>query len=230
MIRRTGSARRLISARATQIRVRSLRNLSNRNQSEFLIHEDLRGLSGFDQKHAFLSRFTYVTPAPAGWNSWLRQAFGAWDLSAVTLIKTGTPFTIEAGADSPGIGNVDGNSGDRVHIVDPSILGRTIDNPDTSVAGLPASAFAFMSVGELRGNIGRNTFRKDGVNNVNTSLSRTWRVSAEKAFTFRAESINFFNSPQFASPGSTLSSPNFGRITNTLNEGRTFRFFLRFAF
>ncbi len=205
-------------------------NLSNRNQSEFLIHEDLRGLSGFDQKHAFLSRFTYVTPAPAGWNSWLRQAFGAWDLSAVTLIKTGTPFTIEAGADSPGIGNVDGNSGDRVHIVDPSILGRTIDNPDTSVAGLPASAFAFMSVGELRGNIGRNTFRKDGVNNVNTSLSRTWRVSAEKAFTFRAESINFFNSPQFASPGSTLSSPNFGRITNTLNEGRTFRFFLRFAF
>ena len=205
-------------------------SLSSRNQSEFLIHEDLRGVSNFHQKHAFLWRLSYVTPAPAGWHSWLRQAFGEWDLSAVTLLKSGTPFTIEAGADSPGIGNVDGNSGDRVHIVDPSILGRRIDNPDTSAARLPASAFAFMSVGELRGNIGRNTFRKDGVNNINTSLSRTWRVTAEKAFTFRAESINFFNSPQFAAPGSTLTSPSFGRITNTLNEGRTFRFLLRFAF
>jgi len=205
-------------------------NLSRRNQSEFLYHEDLRGLSGWDQKHAFLWRLTYVTPMLSSRPGWLRQAFGEWDLSAVTLLKSGTPFTVEAGADSPGIGNVDGNSGDRVHIIDPSILGSTIDNPDTSTARLPASAFAFMSLGEIRGNIGRNTFRKDGINNINASLSRTWRVSAEKAFTFRAESINFFNSPQFAAPGATLSSPNFGRITNTLNDGRTFRMLLRFAF
>ena len=205
-------------------------NQTSRNQSEFLLHEDLRGLSDFHQTHAFLSRFTYVTPAPTAWRSWFRHAFGEWNLSAVALFKSGTPFTIEAGSDSPGLGNVDGDSGDRVHIIDSGILGRTIDNPDTSTSRLPFSAFAFMSVGEPRGNIGRNTFLKDGVNNINASLSRTWRVTAEKAFTFRAESINFFNSPQFASPGSTLSTPNFGRITNTLNDGRTFRFLLRFAF
>ncbi|MDA1314811.1 MAG: hypothetical protein O2968_15870 [Acidobacteria bacterium] len=205
-------------------------NQTSRNQSEFLLHEDLRGISDFHQTHAFLSRITYVTPAPTTWHPWFRHAFGEWNLSAVALLKSGTPFTIEAGSDSPGLGNVDGDSGDRVHIIEPTILGRTIDNPDTSAARLPFSAFAFMSIGEARGNIGRNTFSKDGVNNINASLSRTWRISAEKAFMFRAESINFFNSPQFASPGSTLSSPNFGRITNTLNEGRTFRFLLRFAF
>ena len=43
-------------------------------------------------------------------------------------------------------------------------------------------------------------------------------------------SINFFNAPQFAEPGRTLAAADFGQITNTLNDGRTFRFLLRFAF
>lgn len=207
-----------------------IENLTSRSQLELLRQEDLRGLSGFDQRHAFLWRLSYLTHARPSWHGWIRHALDDWGFSAVTLLKTGTPFTVESGSDSPGFGNVDGSSGDRVHILDPSILGSTIDNPDTSTVLLPVSAFAFMSPGELRGNIGRNTFHKDAINNINASLSRTFRVTGEKALTFRAESINFFNSPQFAAPGSTLTSPNFGRITNTLNDGRTFRFLLRFAF
>ena len=50
------------------------------------------------------------------------------------------------------------------------------------------------------------------------------------ALTVRAESVNFFNTPQFAGPGDNLASPNFGQITNTLNDGRTFRFTLRLGF
>ena len=34
----------------------------------------------------------------------------------------------------------------------------------------------------------------------------------------------------FAEPGTDLTSPSFGQITNTLNEGRTFQFQLRFRF
>jgi hypothetical protein len=41
------------------------------------------------------------------------------------------------------------------------------------------------------------------------------------------ESINLSNTPQFAEPGTTLTDPNFGVITNTLNDGRTFRVTLR---
>jgi len=37
-------------------------------------------------------------------------------------------------------------------------------------------------------------------------------------------------SPQFAEPNADLSSPAFGEIANTLNEGRTFRFTLRLDF
>jgi hypothetical protein len=46
----------------------------------------------------------------------------------------------------------------------------------------------------------------------------------------RAESVNFLNTPQFAEPNKDLASPSFGRITNTLNDGRTFRFTLSLRF
>jgi hypothetical protein len=65
---------------------------------------------------------------------------------------------------------------------------------------------------------------------VNAALARSWSMGAEKSLTLRAESINLFNTPQFAEPGKELTSPNFGLITNTLNDGRTFRFVLRLAF
>ena len=48
--------------------------------------------------------------------------------------------------------------------------------------------------------------------------------------TLQAESNNVLNRPQFAQPGLEVASPNFGQITNTLNDGRTFRFLLRLAF
>jgi len=47
---------------------------------------------------------------------------------------------------------------------------------------------------------------------------------------FRAESINFLNTLQFAEPSFNLVSPSFGAITNTLNDGRVFRFRLQLQF
>ena len=61
----------------------------------------------------------------------------------------------------PGYGNVDGSQGDRPDLRDTSVLGRTIDNPDTSVRLLPKSAFAFIGPNETRGTLGVGTFRRD---------------------------------------------------------------------
>lgn len=55
-------------------------------------------------------------------------------------------------------------------------------------------------------------------------------MRGEQRLRFRAESVNLFNTPQFAEPGFDLVLPNFGQITNTLNDGRTFRFWLNFLF
>lgn len=199
----------------------------SRSQSEFESHHDMKGPSSFDQAHAFLWRVAYATP---GLSPGLGQVFGNWNISAVVLLKTGMPFTVVAGSDGPGFGNVDGNGGDRPNLLDPSILGRTIAHPDTSRELLPRSAFAFIQPTDPGGNLGHNTFRKGGIRNVNAALSKTWPLRSEKRLTLRAESINFFNTPQFAQPGTDLASPNFGQITNTLNDGRTFRFLVQFGF
>jgi hypothetical protein len=192
----------------------------SRSQWEFETHKDRRALSRFDQPHAFLTRAGYDLPMKS-------TRFGAltndWSLSAVLLLKKGTPFTVNT-PDGPGYGNVDGSGGDRPNLLDTSILGRTIGNPDTSVAMLPKSAFAFMKPTDAGGNLGVNTFRRGGIHNLNAALTKTWRLRAEARVTLRAESVNLTNTPQFAEPGSILGQPDFGYITNTLNDGRTFRF------
>ena len=65
---------------------------------------------------------------------------------------------------------------------------------------------------------------------MNASLARSWPLRSEMNLTFRADSINFFNTPQFAEPGADLSSPAFGKITNTLNDGRSFQLTLQLQF
>ena len=87
-----------------------------------------------------------------------------------------------------------------------------------------------MAPSDLGGNLGRNTFRKDGIFNVNAAVSRRFALGGDRSLLFRAESLNFTNHAQFAEPGLDLTAANFGQITNTLNDGRTFRLMLRIAF
>ena len=197
------------------------------SQTAYNIHSDVKSLSFFDQPHSLLLRAVYKTPRSSGWGG---KLFGGWEFSTVTLIKTGTPFTVQTGSDGPGFGNVDGASGDRPHVLDSSLLGRTVGDPDTSRQILRRDAFAFQQIGDLAGNLGLRTFRKGKIANVNASLSRSWAMASDKQLRFRAESVNFFNTPQFANPNFNLTSPSFGRITNTLNDGRTFRLTLALEF
>ena len=198
------------------------------SQAEGESHRDLKGLSDFDQPHALLVQAGYTVPRglPGGWAAKLLRN---WTLSTVALLKSGTPFTVDSGSDGPGFGNLDGRRGDRPMVLDPSVLGRVVGSPDKSQALLPRSAFRYVDApAEQAGNLGRNTFRKGKIANVNASLSRRFPIGSERTLEFRAESINFFNTPQFAEPGKTLTSPSFGQINNTLNDGRTFRFQLKF--
>jgi hypothetical protein len=197
-----------------------------RSQDEYETQRDMKGPSDFDQTHAFLWRASYLIRTTKLARS-ISKIIDGWNVSTVVLVKTGIPFSIASGSDGPGFGNVDGNGGDRPNLLDPTILGRTIADPDTSKQLLPRSSFQFINPTDARGNLGRNVFRKGPIRNVNASLQRSWGFKKDMRLTFRAESINLFNTPQFAEPGFELANPNFGAITNTLNEGRTFRFTLQ---
>ncbi len=198
-----------------------------RSQSEFNSHAEMRAVSSFDQPHSALLRAQWHLPRA---RSAVGSALGGWQLSVVVLGKSGTPFNVISGSDGEGFGNVDGSPSDRPNLLDASVLGRSVDDPDTSAESLPRDAFGFIRPTDEAGSLGRNTFRKDGIFNVNLAVSKRWPLVGDSAVTLRAESLNLFNHPQFAEPGPQLTSPNFGQITNTLNDGRAFKFMLQLSF
>jgi len=116
---------------------------------------DLRGLGSLHQSHALLTRLTYAVP----FRHWLSRQ---WRVSSIFVAKSGIPFRLVTGSDGPGFGNVDGVTGDRPKLLDPSILGRTIAQPDVAAALLPRSAFAFLCPTHRRGNLGSNAFFRAG--------------------------------------------------------------------
>jgi hypothetical protein len=173
--------------------------------------------------------YSYDLPQPRGRRlGWLA---GGWQLSGAALLKSGTPLTLYMGSDAPGFGNVDGGPSDRPHIVDPSILGETISHPNTAPQILRRDRFGYITPGEHRGSLGRNTFRKAGIANFNAALSKQWKWGGRREWgaQLRGEAYNLTNTPQFDEPQRNLTSPSFGRITNTLNDGRVLQVGLRFA-
>jgi hypothetical protein len=192
---------------------------------------DTKGPSAFDTPQAFLVSYNYSLPSPAT-NGWASAVLGGWQISGTTVFQSGLPFHVHTGSDGPGFGNLDGTTNDRVNILNPAILGKSIDNPDTSQLIFQRQFFdTILPVGG-RGDIGMNTFRKMGASNWNFALGRRFRLpgSGERSLQFRAESYNLLNRPQFDKPGYQFAADTFGKITNTTNKGRQIQFSLRLNF
>ena len=182
-----------------------------------------------------------------GATRWPAAALKGWQISGTTLFQSGVAYHFHTGSDAPGFGNVDGNSSDRPNILDPSLLGMSFDNPDTTPTILGANTCRSPATDGLpylhckyfdtniapggRGNLGMNTFRKDGTNNWNVAFGRPFRLpGGDRSLDFRTEFINFFNTPQFDKPGTQLAVATFGKITNTVNKGRQVQFTLKLNF
>jgi hypothetical protein len=202
-----------------------------RAQTQFDSQKDRKALSDFDSTHSLMLSLSYDlphVPAPRAMG-WLLDR---WQLSGAALVKTGTPFTLLIGADGPGYGNVDGLVSERPNLLDTSILGSTIGDPDTASQILSRDRFSYLAPGQLAGTLGRNTFRKGGIRNINAALSKQYRFGGRSGHTatLRAEAFNLTNRPQFDAPLYLLTNPSFGKIINTLNNGRVLRLGVYFVY
>jgi hypothetical protein len=204
--------------------------LSSRSQSQYESFRDRKGLSNFDSPHAVQLNYSYDLPSVRGVHHVFDGFLSGWQISGAALWKAGTPLTLFVGSDAPGFGNVDGGPSDRPNILDPSILGRTISHPNVAPLILSRDRFAYITPGEHRGSIGRGTFRRAGIANLNAAITKQWRFSGRREWSalFRVEAYNLSNTPQFDEPQRNYSSPAFGKITNTLNDGRILQLALRF--
>jgi hypothetical protein len=192
--------------------MRSLRGYSRLAQPQRLVFSYVYDLPFFrDQKG----------PDSLGWFApVVGRVLGGWQLSGNTIFASGNPFTVILGYDMNG----DGIGGDRPFLLDPGILGRSVDNarvdPSTgrqyAQAVLPLSAFfptaehaaskqwPYYPGTGIVGSLGRNTFWAHGENNWDFSIGKSIRLRGENhQLQFRAEMYNLTNRVQFAMTGYT---------------------------
>lgn len=175
-----------------------------------------RGLALFDTRHRFTFNGSYRLPFFADRRDLLGQILGGWQASGVLKLVSGSPFTVIMSTTRDL--NFDGFAeGSRPVLVDPSILGRSIDDLSTSREALPLSAFRAPQYGDTE-LVGRNTFFGDGTNVVDLGLYKTFRLPSDHRVLLRLEMYNAFNQVQFNFPARSFDVPaTFGTITGTSN-------------
>ena len=190
-----------------------------------------RGLSRFHTPHRFTFYGTYRLPFFANERGFLGQTLGGWQFSGVVKLAKGTPFSVNTTALDV---NFDGFSEPRPILLDPSVLGNSVNHPATSRDALPRAAFRTLTVNDLNAiTLGRNTFFLDGVKNVDMGIMKIFLMPWEgHKVTLRADLFNAFNHVQYGFPSQSLANTNFGAITSaaTLYVPRNIQVSLRYQY
>jgi hypothetical protein len=79
------------------------------------------------------------------------------------------------------------------------------------------------------GNEGRNIVRGPGIESVDLSLFKDFRVAESQRVQFRAECFNSLNHPNFGLPENDLESPAFGQILQA-GQPRLLQLALKYIF
>ena len=168
-----------------------------------------RGNSDFDVRHAFTAGVTYELPV-VGSQSAVRAILRGWSLDSFIFARSAPPVNIVGGsffaagtqlAPRPNI-----NAGVPLEIHGSQFPGGKILN---------RAAFSAAPAG-TQGNLGRNVLRGFGAWQADVGVQRQFRLTERLGLRFRAEFFNVFNHPNFGNPVNVLTSPLFGRSTQTL--------------
>ena len=178
-------------------------------------------------------RFRYVLAGsfelPLGKGKpWLSQSgagsalFGGWRLTVIYQTQTGLPFTPGVSFDSANAGTTSRPN----RVCDGNLNGGgTLQKYFDTSCFVAAPSYTF-------GNSGRNILRAPGLNNLDASIQRDFRIPIEHEtiLQFRAEGFNALNHAQFAAPNATVGSPTYGIIQSTSVENRQLQLGVRVTF
>jgi hypothetical protein len=184
-----------------------------------------RGLCTQDFRQRFTLSWLYSFPFGRG-KKFLSSApraadliLGGWQMNGIYTARTGSPFTVTQPGDAPNVGD---GSARPDQVGDPNeVANRSIDAFFNTAAFSPAAPFRW-------GTAGRNTVTGPGINNWDFSLFKTFALHEAMRLQFRAEFFNLFNHPEFAFPGSSIGTAQFGRISGTSRDPRDVQLSLKF--
>ena len=177
---------------------------------------DLRaehGPSLFDARNRFMFSGTYQLPR---WRNASRAAdfvVNGWQFNTIASISSGTPFTVYDSANVSLQGSAPEITG--FYSSRPDLIANPNNGPHTPNDWVSRSAFQQLNpvtqAGQF-GNEGRNVVRGPGIESVDLSLFKNFRIDETKRLQFRAECFNSLNHANFGLPENDLESPAFGQI------------------
>jgi hypothetical protein len=209
----------------------SIDDSSDYNDTGFLNSYNLnayRASSNFDQRHNIT--LAYVYDVPFFRNKGLtHDLLGGWQWSGITLIQSGSPFSVyneglNATGDNAGVGNGVATAGSY-----PDIVGNPHRGASSSPLAGQLSGFgpllynpaAFgLPTGLTFGDAGRNILRNPWRTNFDMALLKHFAITESKYFEFRAEAFNVFNHVEYnwlgGDAGSAADNGGRGTVSNEL--------------
>lgn len=196
-----------------------------------------RGLSAFHRSQILSIHYIYQ-PSTVNWHwnktvGWgIRQLTKDWQVSGITSISSGQPFTVRNGFDSNGDQPPFSSANDRPNLSNPNADEKSVAISTALVGGnsqtgyidadhnpVDPSKVRFVQVLDGIGNAPRSTLFADGLTNFNLAVFRNWQVrSLNRDWTiqFQSQFANLFNTRDYGGfPDANISSRTF------LNYGQT---------
>jgi hypothetical protein len=168
-----------------------------------------RGSSDFDIRHSFTAGATYDLPACRS-NKVVQRISEGWSLDSFLFARSAPPVDIVGATSNAGgvtlASRPNVNPGVPLELFGQQFPGGKIFN---------RAAFTPAPAGQ-QGNLGRNVLRGFGAWQSDIAVQRLFRLNERIKLRFRTEFFNIFNHPNFGNPVNTLTSPLFGRSTQTL--------------
>jgi hypothetical protein len=187
-----------------------------------------RGLSNYDLRHHFVAHWTWELPTLPG-----PSAIGSgWQLSGITTLASGNPFSVVVGFDRANARFQAGTSPQRPNLVAGASNNPVLGGPDRY---FDPAAFALPDAG-FYGDLGRNTLIGPGLATTDLSLGKRFDLGSDVRLQFRAEVFNLFNRANFAIPSqrtvftSSGAVGSAGRITSTTTSARQVQLGLKLVF
>jgi hypothetical protein len=177
-----------------------------------------RGPSSFDIRHGFNGSASYEIPAPFS-NRTAKAILGGFALDAIVRMRTAPPVLVVTGRDALGLGitsvsRPDVVPGQPLYLTGDGYPGGKIINRNAFDATTPQAQ-------GRQGTLGRNVLRGFGLQQLDLSARRRFRITETLGLDLRVDAFNLTNTPNFGNPTGVMTSANFGRSVAILSTGVT---------
>lgn len=207
------------------------------------------GLSSDDIPHRLVGSFIYDIPFFRNTEGFLKRLVDGWSIGGIYTYQSGNLITVGNPIDTTGTGGAIFSFADFGSAPFQALSGQdnrqafnanAFSTADCRVLGPTGTPIAGQNFDRCinadgtkgrRGTSGLNQFRLDNpINNVDFILAKRVQLFSERNnLELRVEAFNLFNTTQFSTVNLNLSSPDFGKFTDT-RDPRVLQFGARLNF